>query len=347
MIKKKLFKKIAIGIAFGLSVSIVTPVSMPTEQIKVEAAKKDKKKPKIKLSGAKELTATVGEQVTIPATTYSDNKTKKKKLKVGVTVKKGKKNYKALASKIRKATLKSKPVSVTFDEEGIYKITTTVTDLAKNKATAVRTVTITPKRIEEQVITKQDPEVTTTTEQPKQEEPKREEKTTEEPKKEDKEWPIYNYNVITNKNMDESTYEMLAEGYFSDKIDLTLENDFSQMIITKQSDMLRNGEYLKFVGKITATDQYGKDISDKIVIYEDDLKERTTTSDYGCLIYIFVEDDYGNRKQKFINITFMEDPYLKPEDLNDLQIINNNPKVYIRIRKHEDYSYNKNIFFTV
>ena len=70
---------------------------------------------------------------------------------------------------------------------------------------------------------------------------------------------------------------------FSDKIDSNLENDFSMMVITKESEMLRNEEYLKFLGKITATDQYGKDISDKIVIYEDDLKERTTTSDYGTL----------------------------------------------------------------
>ena len=287
MTKEKVFKKILIGIAFGLAVSIVTPVSIPGEQIRVEAAKKDKKKPKIKLTGAKELTATVGEQVTIPATTYSDNKTKKKKLKVGVTVKKGNKNYKALASKIRKATLKSKPVSVTFGEEGTYKITTTVTDLSKNKATAVRTVTITPKQIEEQVITKQDPEVTTTTEQQKQEEPKREEKTTEEPKKEeaktnvDLATSLSKYGTVESAKVNDIEYNFL-------KINSTSSNEYKELYNSEQSgtyssdkmivsdfgydstviDYKSNHKYLEFFGNIKVIDDNGVDCSKTIFITE-------------------------------------------------------------------------------
>ena len=268
MTKEKVFKKILIGIAFGLAVSIVTPVSIPGEQIRVEAAKKDKKKPKIKLTGAKELTATVGEQVTIPATTYSDNKTKKKKLKVGVTVKKGNKNYKALASKIRKATLKSKPVSVTFGEEGTYKITTTVTDLSKNKATAVRTVTITPKQIEEQVTTKQDPVVTTTTEEQKHEETKREEKSSEESAKKEPQKPMTSeesFKEETQKTQTseenekvEQTKQSQSEEKTAEKIE---ENETEEEIHDEEEEDVRKG-VATVNGKTVLVNEDGADYSD-------------------------------------------------------------------------------------
>ena len=352
VMKKSFIRKGAMALALALTLSGPAYKKNDDNAYVVEAATRDKKKPKITFKGSKKLTAEEGEAVTIPKTTYSDNVTKKKKLKVGVTVKKGKKNYKTIANKIRKATINNKTTSVKFPEEGTYKITYTVTDLAKNAAVKTRTVVVNDKEeiIEEDTtIKKEDPiteeptrtvvttEQPTTTEAPTvTEQPK-----TEEPTVEDKDWPIYNYRVITKESNDEVIEKIMSDDNFSDKIDLNLENDFSLMVITKESDMLLNEEYLKFIGKITATDQYGKDISDKIVIYESDLKERTTTSDYGPDIYIFVEDDYGNMKQKFINIKFMEDPYLKPEDLDELELINNNPKVYIQRRKHENYSYNK------
>ena len=144
MFKQKC-KKIATFLVLGLVLSLTAPSSIPTESIKVEAAKKDKKKPKIKFIGSNKLTAKQGEKITIPKTTYSDNKTKKKKLKVAVTVKNGKKQYKSIASKIKKATINNKSVAVTFNAEGTYKITYTVTDAAKNKATKTRTVTVTSK----------------------------------------------------------------------------------------------------------------------------------------------------------------------------------------------------------
>ena len=194
--KKRNFKKTMVATALGLSLALgTTSVPAFNNMATVEAAKRDKKKPKIKLFGQKKLEVTEGEKVTIPKTTYSDNQTKKKKLKVAVTVKKENKNYKSIANKIKSATVKNKPVTVTFDEEGTYKITTTVTDLSKNKATAVRTVTVNNKQevIEaEKIVIKQDPIVTTeqtrktvTTEQPVTEEPKKEEKSTEQQTKEE------------------------------------------------------------------------------------------------------------------------------------------------------------------
>ena len=89
--KKNLIRKGALGLAMALTLSVTpAPKNMVENVTTVEAAKKDKKKPKITLKGQKTLTVEEGEKVTIPKTTYSDNKTKKKKLKIGVTVKKGK-----------------------------------------------------------------------------------------------------------------------------------------------------------------------------------------------------------------------------------------------------------------
>lgn len=194
IVKISLVKKTALALAVALTLSVV-PISINVlfNGYTVEAAKKDKKKPKIIFKGGLKITAIKGETVTIPKTTYSDNVTKKKKLKVGVTVKKGKKNYKTIANKIKKATVNNKTASVEFHENGTYKITYTVTDLAKNAAVKTRTVVVNDKEkiIEKNtIIKKEDPiteeptttEVPTNTEQPKTEEPKKEEPTTETPK---------------------------------------------------------------------------------------------------------------------------------------------------------------------
>lgn len=158
-IRKSLIRRATMALALALTLSgPVYKENNEDNSYVVEAATKDKKKPKITFKGNKKLTAEEGEAVTIPKTTYSDNITKKKKLKVAVTVKKGKKNYKNIANKIRIATLKSKTVKVLFPEEGTYKIDYTVTDQAKNKKTATRTVTINTKKVET-------PVVETTTEQ--------------------------------------------------------------------------------------------------------------------------------------------------------------------------------------
>lgn len=335
-LKKSLVKKGLVAGTLGMSLIMGGSVAMPVEPTRVEAAK-DRKKPKIKFKGAKTLTAEEGEQVTIPATTYSDNKTKKKKLKVGVTVKKGKKNYKALASKIKKATLKSKPVSVTFDEEGTYKITTTVTDLAKNKATATRTVTITPEQIEEQeVIIKQDPEVTTeqtrktvTTEQP----------VTEEPKKENenfidisnKEYVDYKYPFATSANP--SPYDLSSDNEAYD-VTITFENDYECLCVDRNSESTKNGEFIKYLGKITAIDSNGNDVSDTIVIGGLEYFQRYLSNAVGLQLPIFAKDSSGKNVCRSIQIRFID-----KEDLSEYQyLISKDPKVYGR--KSSEYSLN-------
>lgn len=193
IVKRNLVRKAALGLAVALTLSSA-PISSNVIDINhiVVAAKRDKKKPKITFKGDATITAIKGETVTIPKTVCSDNITKKKKLKVGVKVKKGSKNYKTIANKIKKATINNKTTSVKFPEEGTYKITYTVTDLAKNAAVKTRTVVVNDKEeiIEEDTtIKKEDPiteeptttEAPTVTEQPKTEEPKKENPVTEEP----------------------------------------------------------------------------------------------------------------------------------------------------------------------
>ena len=202
VMKKSFIRKGAMALALALTLSGPAYKKNDDNAYVVEAATRDKKKPKITFKGSKKLTAEEGEAVTIPKTTYSDNVTKKKKLKVGVKVKKGKKSYKTIANKIKKATINNKTTSVKFPEEGTYKITYTVTDLAKNAAVKTRTVVVNDKEeiIEEDTtIKKEDPvteeptrtvvtteQPTTTeapivTEQPKTEEPKKEEPIPETP----------------------------------------------------------------------------------------------------------------------------------------------------------------------
>lgn len=142
MFKENMVKKILIIMMIVIFSVMVSSGSVLIESTKVEAAKKDKKKPTVKIKGNKNISADVGKKVIIPKIIYSDNKTKKSKLKVGVTVKKGNKNYKTIANKIKKATVKNKSTSVIFEEEGTYKITYTITDLAKNKSIAVRYVMV-------------------------------------------------------------------------------------------------------------------------------------------------------------------------------------------------------------
>ena len=357
--KKNLIRKGALGLAMALTLSVTpAPKNMVENVTTVEAAKKDKKKPKITLKGQKTLSAEEGEQVTIPATTYSDNKTKKKKLKVGVTVKKGKKNYKALASKIQKATLKSKPVNVTFNEEGTYKITTTVTDLAKNKATATRTVTITPEQIEEQeVITKQDPEVTTestrkvvTPETPTTtEEPKKEEPVVEDNKRNPIDYSKYNIQTI---EIDGNTYRYVRNDDFkydaktateeSSKITLNIQNDYDVYMMDIDNNEIDNCNYFRYFGKITAYDEKGNDISDQIVITDIEYKYlKNVKAGYG---YIYVKDSNGNElvKEFELDVYDFDDSYTDDYFGKDYNVINSDPKVYAR-KRGADLSYDEKV----
>lgn len=149
----------------------------------VEAAKKkDKKKPVIKFAGESKINAEVNKSVKIPKTTAKDNKDGNVTKKITVKVTKGKKQYKALAKKIKSNK------AVTFTSTGNYVITYTVKDKAGNKATKKRYVTVKEAQ-KEQTVKRPAPvnvvpapattEAPTTTEIPTTEAPTTEAPTTE------------------------------------------------------------------------------------------------------------------------------------------------------------------------
>ena len=107
--KSTKLKKGLVAAMLALSITGMTVSNMPNivtngTAVTVEAAskKKDKKKPKITFKGKTKLTAYKNKSVKIPKTTAKDNKDGNVTKKIKVTVKKGKKNYKSIANKIKK-----------------------------------------------------------------------------------------------------------------------------------------------------------------------------------------------------------------------------------------------------
>ena len=311
-------KKIAAGVlalSFVLSLTgPVYPANGDHSIAVVEAAKKDKKKPKITLTGKKKLTAEVGKNVTIPKTTYSDNVTKKKKLKVAVTVKKGKKNYSDIAKKIKKATLNGKTVKVKFPEEGTYKIATTITDEAKNKATATRTVTVTSSAKDTKNNDSKQKEVTDYS------------------KYDIKQITVdgNSYNYLKNDSLSEILVQAKTDSEF---ITLNIENDYEGIKLDLDDGEFAAETYLKYFGKITATDKNGNDISDRVVIC--DYSEETLRNTLSGIGIIYVEDLEGNKLKKYFDImtykfddNYNEDYFIG----NGYKMINNKPKVYAKPR---------------
>ena len=247
--KKSLVKKGAMALALALTLSGPVYKTNETNNVAVvEAASKDKKKPKVTLKGKKKLSAEKGKNVTIPQTTYSDNKTKKKKLKVAVTVKKGKKNYSDIAKKIKKATLNGKTVKVKFPETGTYKIATTITDEAKNKATATRTVTVTSSA----------------------KDTKQKEVTMPDMSKYGTMTKInvggVEYNVLTNVSEDQKHMLWKAEYNYQEK---SAEKIFVYDIGSSNKNYyMENYKFLEYFGKIKVIDGYGVDCSNTIFLRE-------------------------------------------------------------------------------
>lgn len=75
-----------------------------------------------------------------------------------------------------------------------------------------------------------------------------------------------------------------------------IENDYSDLMFDTSSGLLDDSQYLKYLGKITATDEKGNDLTDNILISEYGI-------DYAkngllIIVSIFVEDEKGNTLKK-------------------------------------------------
>ncbi|MCI5806423.1 MAG: Ig-like domain-containing protein [Clostridium sp.] len=218
---------------------------------------------------------TIGTILVPERTTYAAKKTQLNKksvtIEIGKTVTlklknapKGKK-IKWTSSKKKVAAMNSKG-RVQGKSAGKAKITAKV---GKKKYTCTVTV---KKKEKPQQVTTEAPTTQTVAEAP----------TTEAPTTE-KEYPIYKYNVVEEKS--DEIIKKLGEDPSSEKINLKIENDYSVLLFDENSPLFENSEYLKYLGKITAADEYGNDISENIVIYELGLKE-TMKKSYGQFIYI-------------------------------------------------------------
>ena len=325
----------------------------------VEAArKKDKKKPVIKLSGKSDIRVTQNESVKIPKATAKDNVDGNITKKIKVSVKSGKKSYSALAKKIRKNK------AVKFTKTGKYTITYTVSDKAKNKATKKRTVTVVAKQedkktTENKTTAEQTTENKTTTEQvttaATTEKVTTQEPTTEAPATTesviDPSLAYSKYNISrvnVNGNYYNVTYDTriaYALAYAnteSDKITINVEHDYDNFVSKSTSGIAENSKYLGYLGKITATDENGKDISNNIVISELALYSGIATTN---TIIIYVEDANGNnlRKKIYLNFDFADSNDVDFSNFTtnnikreDFILIDQNPIVYARMRQNTE-----------
>mgnify|MGYP004501384437 CR=1 FL=1 len=317
----------------------------------VEAAKKkDKKKPVIKFAGSSKIETEVNKSVKIPKTTAKDNKDGNVTKKIAVKVTKGKKQFKTIAKKIKSNK------AVKFTSTGNYVITYTVKDKAGNKATKKRYVTVkeaqkaqTTRRPAPARVVPATTEAPTTTETPTTEAPTTEAPTTEnviDPSLEYSKYDIDRVNVNGNYyNVTYDTRLAYALAYAnteSDKITINIEHDYDNLVSKSTSGIAENSKYLGYLGKITATDENGKDISNNIVISELALYSGIATTN---IISIYVEDANGNnlRKKIYLNFDFADSNDVDFSNFTtnnikreDFILINQNPIIYARPRVLEN-----------
>ena len=296
------FRKCALALALAVSVSTgfsAVPGRFDN-MVTVEAAKKkDNKKPVIKLQGAASLQVAQNESVKIPKATAKDNVDGNLTKKIKVSVKCGKKSYVDLAKKIQKNK------AVKFNKIGKYVITYTVSDRAKNKATKKRTVTVVAKAEEgktTEVATTQSPttqsqttENKVTTEQVTTAATTTEATTTEASIK----MPdMSKYGAVLEVEVNGNKYK------FVDDVDHKLNDDakcnenlkdsveYENWMLTwlefdpEKCNYYEKSNYLKFLGKITVVDEYGKDVSDNVYF-----RETRNTLEY--VIDIYYVDSVG------------------------------------------------------
>ena len=349
-------RKCALALALAVAVSTgftVVPGKFNNMATVEAARKKDKKKPVIKLSGKSNIRVTQNESVKIPKATAKDNVDGNINKKIKVSVKSGKKSYSALAKKIRKNK------AVKFTKTGKYTITYTVSDKAKNKATKKRTVMVVAKQedkkttenkttaertTESRTTTEQVTTAATTTEIPATEAP-----TTENVIDPSLEYSKYNIDrVNVNGNYYNVTYDprlsyaLTYANTESDKITINVEHDYDNFVSKSTSGIAENSKYLGYLGKITATDENGKDISNNIVISELALYSGIATTN---IISIYVEDANGNnlRKKIYLNFDFADSNDVDFSNFTtnnikreDFILINQNPIIYARLRQNTE-----------
>ena len=350
-------RKCALGLAFAVAVSTgfsAVPGKFNNMATVEAARKKDKKKPVIKLSGKSNIRVKQNESVKIPKATAKDNVDGNITKKIKVSVKSGKKYYASIAKKIRKNK------AVKFTKTGKYTITYTVSDKTKNKATKKRTVTVVAKQADKKITenkttAERTTESRTTTEQVTTAAITTEIPTTEAPVTTENvidpslEYSKYNidrvnvngnyYNVTKDTRL---SYALTYANTESDKITINIEHDYDNFVSKLTSGITDGSKYLGYLGKITATDEDGNDISNNIVIAELSLCDGIHSTN---VIGVYVEDNKGNNllKNLYLNFDFTDsnDFVFSNVITNDIKKeefikIDQNPIVYARLRQNTE-----------
>lgn len=351
------FRKCALALALAVAVSTgfsAVPGKFNNMATVEAARKKDKKKPVIKLSGKSNIRVTQNESVKIPKVTAKDNVDGNITKRIKVSVKSGKKSYASIAKKIRKNK------AVKFTKTGKYTITYMVSDKAKNKATKKRTVTVVAKQegkktTENKTTAERTTESRTTTEQVTTAAITTEIPTTEAPVTTENvidpslEYSKYNidrvnvngnyYNVTKDTRL---SYALTYANTESDKITINIEHDYDNFVSKLTSGITDGSKYLGYLGKITATDEDGNDISNNIVIAELSLCDGIHSTN---VIGVYVEDNKGNNllKNLYLNFDFTDsnDFVFSNVITNDIKKeefikIDQNPIVYARLRQNTE-----------
>ena len=351
------FRKCVLALALAIAVSTgfsAVPGKFNNMATVEATRKKDKKKPVIKLSGKSNIRVTQNESVKIPKATAKDNVDGNITKKIKVSVKSGKKSYASIAKKIRKNK------AVKFTKTGKYTITYTVSDKTKNKATKKRTVTVVAKQedkkiTENKTTAERTTESRTTTEQVTTAAITTEIPTTEAPVTTENvidpslEYSKYNidrvnvngnyYNVTKDTRL---SYALTYANTESDKITINIEHDYDNFVSKLTSGITDGSKYLGYLGKITATDEDGNDISNNIVIAELSLCDGIHSTN---VIGVYVEDNKGNNllKNLYLNFDFTDsnDFVFSNVITNDIKKeefikIDQNPIVYARLRQNTE-----------
>ncbi|MCM1181658.1 MAG: DUF5011 domain-containing protein [Clostridium sp.] len=328
---------VALLLALSLVLSNIPNICPDANPYVAEAKtnKKDKKKPVIKFSGKSKITVEKNKSVKIPKTTAKDNKDGNVTKKLKVTVKKGKKNFSNIAKAV-KNNKKTKFTStgtykITYtvkDKAGNKATKTRTINVVDSKNTNKTTQTPTTEKVTteakttEKVTTQTPTTEKVTTEQPTTEQPTTEQPTTEqptfvfndlpEPVVGDENWKFHSiklngkkYYVVNDPdwktnldNFSSSTDDFSIEN--NPKLDFNIKNDYEYLMLSKDSGLINNAEYLKYLGEITAQNRYGEELSTafNMTIYSP-FNKNNVVDGPNNVAYIYIN---GNQDQVMIPI---------------------------------------------
>lgn len=343
-----------------------------TNPYTVEAkSKKDKKKPVIKFSGKTKMTVEKGKSVKIPKTTAKDNKDGNVTKKITVTVKKGKKKYNSIAKAVKKnkkvkfTSTGTYKITYTVKDKAGNKATKTRTIKVvnpKKNTNDLISVTETPSTQKSTTETKTTEKVTTeqkttqrpTTQEQTTEQPTTEQATTGEYRFRDLPEPIVGdgeckwYSIKLNGNTyyvandpdwgtlfceDGSTFE----DYYPEKstsISYEISNDYEYLMFSKDSGLINNASYLRYIGDISArVVSNGKDISTKDICVYSPYTTSNIKVGSDNLVYIYIWHIDGGTILVPLHLNIVNFDSNKKYDANSFasegyELLSTNPLVY-------------------